>query len=69
MQNSHVSTDPPPGIHTGGRGCWIGRGHTFTYRSCVYLPLKAKGSRSDHALTISSTPSRYFSRRIAGGVP
>ena len=30
MQKSQVSIEPPPGMKTGGRGCWIGRGQQFT---------------------------------------
>ena len=40
---------PEPGTHTGGCGCWMGRGHRFTLASWVYLPFHAKISRACQA--------------------
>ena len=69
MVQSQVSKLPLPGTQMGGCGSWYGRGQMLTYRSCVYFPLKAKGSRSVQALMTRSWASLYFSRSVTGTSP
>ena len=67
--NSIVSTEPLPGIQTGGCGFCNGLGHGLTYLNLLKRPLWAKTSSDVHARMTRSKPSRCISRIVAGFTP